>query len=288
MNVGSGSTCISRGRKWRPMLATRANVIHLWAAPIFLFLILPSIIVVPMAFTSGRILEFPPRGFGVAAFVDLFGDSNWMDSGVTSIKVAFLVVILATIAATGAALALREVRLRERNLFVALILTPMVIPVVVLALSDYQALDRYGLLGSWIGIALVHSVIATPYAFLTIQASLSGLDKALIRSARSLGAGHVAVFRYVYMPIMAPGILAGALFAFTVSFDETVIALFLAGPTATTLPVQMFTAIQWSLSPKIAAVSVLLMGLAVLALLVQLTFVISRQHELENWRGRRG
>lgn len=249
----------------------------LCALPVFAFLILPTALIIPMAFTSRRYLEFPPSGFSTKPFEDFAGDAAWTSAALTSLKVAGIAVGLACLAGATAAIALHGSKFRGKGIVVGLIIAPLVVPLVVLGLADFQFLARYQLVGSVLGIGLAHSVIAAPYAYLTVDASLTGLDPALIRSARSLGARNMAVFRHVYLPVIRPGLLAGAMFAFAVSFDEAVIALFLQGPDAITLPVKMFTAIQFELSPKIAAVASLLVGMATLVLLLQVVVLLRRR-----------
>lgn len=245
--------------------------------PALIFLILPTVVVVPMALTPRRYIEFPPSGISGHSFVDLVQDQAWMSAASTSFKVAAIAVVVGCFAGSTAAIALHGITFRGKSVLVGIIVAPIVVPLVVLGLADYQFFARYQLIGTVVAIGLAHSVIATPYAYLTVDASLAGLDPALVRSARSLGAGHLAVLRHVYLPAIAPGLIAGAVFGFAVSFDEAVIALFLQGPDATTLPVKMFTDIQYELSPKIAAVSTLLVGVATLVLLVHVVLVLRRR-----------
>jgi ABC-type spermidine/putrescine transport system permease subunit II len=237
--------------------------------PIFLYLLLPTLVIVPMALTKGQLIQFPPVWISFHSFSDYLADRQWIEATVTSLKVALLAVTIASVVGATAAIGLHRREFPGRGLVIGLILTPMVVPLVVLGLGDYLFFARLARVGNWFEIGLAHSILATPYVFVTVQASLSGLNPALVRSARSLGAGEISVLRHVYWPAIRPGILAGAIFAFTVSFDEVVIALFLQGPNATTLPVRMFTSIQYELTPKIAAVASLLVGFATFALLAQ-------------------
>jgi putative spermidine/putrescine transport system permease protein len=250
----------------------------LWlaAAPVFVFLLAPSLIIVPMALTPKDILEFPPSGLSLHTFGDLLASEAWMSAIRTSLTVAVIAVSIAAVAGTLAALGLHRAEFRGRGLVVGLILLPLVIPVVVLALGYFSFLARLRLIGSELGIALAHSVLATPYVYLVVSASLAGLDPALVRSARSLGAGPVALFRHVYLPAIRPGLAAGMLFGFAVSFDEAVIAYFLQSPSATTLPVKMFTDLQYDLTPLIAAVSTVLLLLTTALLIVQVVLMRRR------------
>lgn len=241
------------------------------------FLVIPTVIVVPMAFTSGDLLQFPPPGLSTRPFEALAHDQEWLDAGWTSLRVAALAIVLSVIVGTATAIALHESRFRGKTLLTALVISPIVAPLVVLAFAEFELFSRYQLVGTVTGIGLAHAVLATPYVFIAVQASLAGLDPALARAATSLGAGPGSVFRTVYVPAIAPGVLAGVLFAFVVSFDEIVIALFLQGPGATTLPVKMFTDLQYSLTPKIAAVSTVLVTAATAALFVQTVVSLRRR-----------
>jgi putative spermidine/putrescine transport system permease protein len=238
--------------------------------PIALFLLLPSLIIVPMALTKGQLIQFPPEWISIHSFTDYLDDPQWMQSTLLSFKVAALAVAIGSVAGSAAAIALHMWRFPGRGLVIAMILTPIVIPVIVLALGEYLLFAPLQLVGSWGAIGLVHAILVTPYVFISVQTSLTtALNPALIRSARSLGAGRLSVFRHVYWPAIRPGVLSGCVMGFAVSFDEVVIALFLQGPATVTLPVRMFTAIQFELTPKIAASASLFILLATLALLAQ-------------------
>jgi len=271
------------GRRWWPF-SPAGTLLFAACVPIFVFLMLPTLVVVPMAFTPKPLLEFPPSGISLRPFRDLFHDSAWMSAGAVSLKAACLAVAIATVVSTMAAMALHSAKFAGKGLLQSVILVPIVAPLIVLALADYEFLLRFHLTGTWTGIGLSHSVLAAPYVFITVQASLAGLDPALVRSARSLGAGSLSVFRHVYVPVLRPGLAAGMLLAFIASFDETVIALFQQGPQATTLPVKMFTDIQYELSPKIAAVAALLVGVATLVFSVQAAALVGRRSA--RWGGR--
>lgn len=249
--------------------------------PILAYLLLPTTIVLPMALTKSEFIQFPPQGLSLHSFSDYLHDPAWIASTLTSLKVAALAVGIATIVGTSAAIALHRTSFPGKGVVVGLILVPIVAPLIVLALAYYQFFDRMQMLGSWVPIALAHSVLVTPYPFITVQAGLAGLDPAQVRSAQSLGAGRLNVFRHVYWPIVRSAVLAGAIIAFAVSFDEVVISYFLQSPTATTLPVQMFTSLQFDLTPKIAAVSSLLLGLAAVVLVAQAAVVLRRRSRQE-------
>jgi ABC-type spermidine/putrescine transport system permease subunit II len=246
------------------------NTLLLISLPILLFLLLPSLIIIPMALTKGQFLQFPPSGLSLHSFADYLSDPQWMHSTLLSFEVAILAVIIGAITGTAAAIGLHRNRFRGSGIVTAGLLVPIIIPLVVLALGEYLLFAHLHMVGSWIAIALVHAVLVTPYVFISVQTSLTtGLNPALVRSARSLGANSVNVLRHVYWPAIRPGVLSGAVIGFAISFDEVVVALFLQGPGTVTLPVRMFTAIQFELTPKIAASASLFIVLASLALVSQ-------------------
>ncbi|MGW3690639.1 ABC transporter permease [Streptomyces sp. NPDC005125] len=241
----------------------------LTAVPVFVFLVVPTAIVLPVAFNQSQYITFPPQRWSTDAIVGFFNDPAWTSALLSSLQAAAMAVTLAVVVGGSAAVALHGRRFPGKSVINGVILAPMIVPAVVMALALYQFFISLGMVGTVLPIGLAHAVIATPYAFLTVRASLSGLNPALVRSASSLGAGPFSVMRFVYLPVIRAGLIAGALFAFSVSIDETVIALFLQSPSATTLPVKMFTDIQYNLTPKIAVSSAMLVTVATLGLLVQ-------------------
>jgi ABC-type spermidine/putrescine transport system permease subunit II len=238
--------------------------------PILVLLVLPSLIIVPMALTKGDLIQFPPIWISVHSFTDYLGDAAWVSSTLISCKISALAVAIGGFTGSTAAIAMHGRRFPGRNVVSGLILSPIVVPVIVLALGDYLLLAPLRLIGNWAAIAVLHAMLVTPYVFISVQTSLTvGLSTALVRSARSLGAGRLAVFRFVYWPAIRPGVLAGAVLGFAVSFDEVVLSLFMQGATTVTLPVRMFTSIEYDLTPKIAASASLFIALAVLGIVVQ-------------------
>jgi putative spermidine/putrescine transport system permease protein len=258
--------------------AVRWDWLALWIVTgcIFAFLVVPTLIVVPMALTPKNILEFPPSGFSLHAFADFFSSDEWMSSLLMSIEVAVIAVAVATVVGTLAAIALHGAKFRGHSLVVGMILLPIATPLIVLAIGFFGFFARLHLVATPLGIGLAHSLLAMPYVYLCVSASLSGLDLQLIRAVQSLGGGVPAVFRFIYLPVILPGLVGGAVFAFAVSFDEVVIAYFLQGPDATTLPVRIFLNLQYNLTPVVAAVSTLLLLVTLLLLGMQMVFLKRR------------
>jgi len=254
-----------------------AVLLAVTCVPIALYLILPSLIIVPMALTKGQMIQFPPEWISVHAFRDYLSDPQWVRSTFLSFEIAALAVLLGCVTGSAAAMGLHARRFPGKGLVTGIILAPIVMPLIVLALGEYLLLARAHLVGNWIAIAGVHATLVTPYVFVSVQTSLIvGLNPSLIRSARSLGAGPLGVFRHVYWPAIRLGVLTGAILGFAVSFDEVVIALFLQGPGTVTLPVRMFTAIQFELTPKVAASASLFVLLATGALIAQSLLTVRR------------
>ncbi|TAM06266.1 MAG: ABC transporter permease [Pusillimonas sp.] len=264
--------------KTRNLGKLRWDWIALWTATIcvFVFLVVPTFIVVPMALTPKNILEFPPQGFSLHSFVDFFSSSEWMASLLMSIEVAVIAVVISTIVGTLAAIALHGAKFRGRDLVIGLILLPIATPLIVLAIGFFGFFARLHLVATPLGIGLAHSLLAMPYVYLCVSASLSGLDLQLVRAVQSLGGGVWAIFRFAYLPVILPGIVGGMVFAFAVSFDEVIIAYFLQGPDATTLPVRIFLNLQYNLTPVVAAVSTLLLLVTLLLLGMQMVFLKRR------------
>ena len=245
--------------------SARAPLVLLLALPALLFLVLPILTIVPMSFTAGHVVEFPPSAWGLTAYRELFADDGWRQAIVFSLKVSAMSVVLSVVAATLAAIGLPRLQTRGEGLIAAVILVPLAMPVVVLALGTFQFFIQIQLNATLVGIAIAHAVVGVPYVFLTVRAALSKLDIALVRSAMSLGAGTWSVLRWVYLPAILPALLSGALRGFVVSFDEVVVALFLSGPGSITFPVKLFTEVQFNLSPAILAVSTLLLAAVIVA-----------------------
>ena len=197
-----------------PASRTRSGLgrVLLFAAcmPILVFLVLPSLIIVPMALTKGDLIQFPPIWISVHSFSDYLGDPAWVDSTVLSFKVSMLAVAIGGGVGAAAAMAMHGRRFHGPRLLSGLIMSPIVVPAIVLALGDYLLLAPLRLIGNWVALAIVHAMHVTPYVFISVQTSLTvGFSTALLRSARSLGAGRLAVFRFVYWPAIRPGSAGG-------------------------------------------------------------------------------
>ena len=242
----------------------------LWLAcgAILVFLIAPVLVVVPLAFNKEPYFNFPVRQYSLRWFYELFGNPVWLAAIKNSLLTAVLATLIATTLGTLAAVGLNHRDLPGKRLITALLVSPMIIPVVVLAVGAYFFFSKLGIANNLLGIVLVHAVLGVPFVVVTVSATLTGFDLGLLRAARGLGASPVQAFRRVMLPIVWPGVLSGALFAFATSFDEVVVVLFLGGPEQTTLPRQMWTGLRERHSPTILAAAFVLVVFAIMLLLV--------------------
>ena len=232
--------------------------LRVFSIAVLLFLLLPIFVIVPLSFSSGSFLAYPLPGWSLQWYEELFSSPEWARAARNSFIVAPLATLLATTLGTLAAMGLARTRFVGRGLLSALLISPMVVPIVVVAVSTYLVFARIGLSESYLGLVLVHAALGAPFVVTTVLATLQGFNHNLVRASLSLGASPLETFFKVTLPVIAPGVISGALFAFAASFDEVVVTLFLAGPDQVTLPRQMFTGIRENISPVIAAVATIL------------------------------
>jgi putative spermidine/putrescine transport system permease protein len=253
--VGSGN------RAGRVLLSAVA-----WAG--YAFLMLPTLIVIPMSFGGRFEMTFPPKSFSTFLYEQFLFTSNWMDAVVMSLKVATSAAVLAVIVGVPAAYSIVRGNYPGKRLLSLLLLSPMFVPVIVIALGFYLYFARLHLTGSTVGLILAHTAYIVPYVTVTCIAGMRHVDPGLERAAAIMGASPRQIFLRVVLPLLRPAILSGALFAFLMSFDEVVIAYFISSADTMTLSVKMFSTIRWEMSPVLAAASAFL---TVLSLVVCLT-----------------
>jgi putative spermidine/putrescine transport system permease protein len=253
----------------------------LWAYGVatLIFLVVPLLVVVPLSFNSGSFLSFPLAGISMRWYEALFASSAWTRALRNSVVIGLVATALATVLGTAAALGLKRLSPGVSRVLSFVVLSPIVVPVVISAVGLYFLYAPFGLVNSTLGLALSHTVLATPFVVITVMASLDGFDMNLQRAAQACGASPFVAFRRVMLPLILPGVVSGAIFAFAVSFDDVVMALFLAGPEQRTLPVQMFNGVREEINPIIAAAATLLILLAV-TLLALVEFLRRRSARL--------
>lgn len=237
------------------------------AVLVYAYLVMPSLIVIPISFSGAGDMSFPPKTYSLALYQEFFTTNTWMAPVLQSLKIASVTCIVVVVAAVPAAYALVRFEFPGKRLVMMLMMSPVLIPVIVLALGMYLYFSRLGATGT-LAMVLGHSVYVLPFVIVTIAAGIRQLDPAIEFAATMMGASRVTLFFRVVLPQLVPSIVAGALFAFLISFDEVVIAWFLSTAQTTTLPVRMYSSIQWGVSPVIAAVSTLLTALSFFVCLV--------------------
>jgi putative spermidine/putrescine transport system permease protein len=253
---------------------------------VFAFLIAPILVIVPLSFNAQpyftfteKMLALDPAGYSLTWYRDIFENPQWLEAIRNSLVIGTASTIFSTVLGTLAALGLQRSDLPFRNLIMGLLISPLIVPVIIAAAGMYFFYSAIGLSQTTLGIILSHAALGTPFVVITVSATLAGFDRSLTRAAASLGADPSTVFFKVTLPIIAPGVASGALFAFITSFDEVVMVLFLGGPDQRTIPRQMWTGIREQISPTILAVATCLIAISVL-LLVAIELLRRRSERL--------
>ena len=236
--------------------------VRLFTGLVMLCLVVPIVAVFPLSFTAGQLLVFPLPGWSLQWYEDFFTSDLWTGALLNSLVIGVAATVLATMLGTSAALGLHGSAFRAKPWIVGLLCAPLAVPVVITAVASFYFLATLNLVGTYAGLILVHTVLALPFVVITVTATLQGFDHNLVRAAASLGAPPGHAFRTVTLPLILPGVLSGAVFAFVTSFDELVVALFLASPTQRTLPRQIFSGVSETISPTIVVAAVMLAGVS--------------------------
>lgn len=227
------------------------------AAAALVFLMLPIVIVTIMSFSSASTLAFPPPGLSLRWYLSFFGNERWLAAALNSMIVALSASTLALLLATPAAYGLARGRFRGKGLFEANFIAPLIVPPVVKAVALYILYAQIGLLGTYAGLIIAHTILAVPYVILVMSIAVRSLDFRLEQVARTLGASQFRIFRRVILPNLAPSVLAAWVMAFIVSFDEIIITFFVFG-NRETLPKRMFTQLEQKIDPTITAIASIL------------------------------
>ena len=233
-----------------------------------IFVIAPIGIVVPMSLSSSPSLEFPPPGYWFGHYRAFFRDVTWTGPMINSIVTAAGTTILTMLVVTPAAFAMVRHRFRGRSFLNLLLLTPLVVPHIVMAVGYYSYFARLGLMQTYTGVILAHTALNAPLVFLTVSAALKGYDRNLERAAQSLGAPPIVAMLTVTVPVLRPAFIVAALLSFVHSFDETTVALFISGRDVATLPKRMFDAIRLNPDPVLAVASTLLFAMVLVGFAV--------------------
>lgn len=237
-------------------------------AAVIAFLLLPLVFIVLFAFNEAPYIQFPPRGFSTRWIGNFLSSPEFMTALWHSFRLAFLTVIAATVIGTTAALALARGDLPGAGLLRALFLSPLMVPSILIGLGIFQLFYITDIGRSFWALLIGHIAITIPYTIRTVTAVLVHFDRRLEEAAANLGAGPLTVFREVTLPLIRPGIIAGALFGFIISFDQFEVSLFLVQPDTTTLPIHLFNYLRFNFDPTIAAASIVSLVLATTAVLL--------------------
>lgn len=239
-----------------------------------IYLLVPLGVILPIAFSNDTILRFPPQSMGFGLFESYFNSGAWMRATLNSLRVAAPVVLLATVLGTLAAMGISRLKGAARQSAYGLFISPLVLPAIINAVAMYFFMAKLKLIGSITGLVLAHTVLAVPFVVIVMTTTLQGMDRSLEQASSSLGANPLRSFMHVTLPLVRPGLITAAIFAFIASFDELITALFISGARSTTLPKQMWDGIRDQMDPTIAAVSA---GLIILALALMTAAGVARR-----------
>lgn len=239
---------------------------------IFLFLLGPLVAVIPLSFNSVPYFSYPMEGFSLRWYQDLFGTSSlaiaWQSAFWNSLLIGICSTVIATVLGTPAALGLSRLSGASRAIAFAIILSPLIVPSIVAALGVFYFYVNLGLSGSTFGIILAHAALGVPFVVITVSASLANYDRNLTRAGAILGANPFRVFRTITLPIILPGVISGAVFAFQTSWDEVLVVLFMASPEQHTIPRRMWSGVREQISPSTIAAATLLIMFSIALLFV--------------------
>ena len=242
---------------------------------ILIFLITPIIVVMPLSFNAEdfftftpEMLRFDPAGYSMKHYRDFFTSDDWQQALRNSILIAPAATFLAVSFGTLAAIGLSQRHVPGRQVIMAILISPMIVPLIISAAGMYFFYSRIGLQGTYVGVVLAHAALGIPFVIITVTATLVGFDHSLTRAAANMGADPVTTFFRVQMPLILPGVISGGLFAFITSFDEVVVVLFVGSAGQKTLPWQMFTGLREQISPTILAVATILVAISIALLTV--------------------
>ena len=242
--------------------------LYLTTGVIGAFLLLPIVFIVLLSFGSSQWLVFPPPGWTTKWYLQFFSNAEWMEAALSSLKVAVLTTLFAVALGLPTAFALVRGRFKGREFLYGLFTLPMIVPLVIIAVAVYALFLKLGLTGTLFSFVVSHVIVALPFTIISIINSLKLFDRSIEDAAVICGASRWQAVYKVTFPAIRPGLVAGALFAFLVSWDEVVLSVMMASPTLQTLPVKMWTTLRQDLTPVIAVASTLLIGLSVLVMLI--------------------
>ena len=240
---------------------------------VFFYLMFPILVIIPLSFNAEdfftftpAMLSFDPAGYSLKHYVDFFTNPDWQMATMNSLTIAPMATLLSVSLGTLAAIGLSQSHVPFKRVIMAVLISPMIVPLIISAAGMYFFFSAVGLQGTYWGVVLAHAILGIPFVIITVTATLVGFDRSLTRASASMGAGPVRTFMKVQLPLILPGVISGALFAFITSFDEVVVVIFVGSAAQQTLPWQMFIGLREQISPTILAVATLMVGLSILLL----------------------
>lgn len=255
---------------------------------IFVFLITPILVVMPLSFNAQdfftftqEMLQFDPAGYSLKHYRDFLTNPEWTNAVANSLRIAPVATLLSVSLGTLAAIGLSQSHVPGRRAIMAILISPMIVPLIISATGMYFFYAKIGIIGTYWGVVLAHTVLGIPFVIITVTATLVGFDNSLTRAAANMGAGPVKTFFKIQMPLILPGVISGGLFAFITSFDEVVVVIFIGSAKLQTLPWQMFTGLREQISPTILAAATILVGISI----ILLTIVEMLRRRSERLRG---
>tara|TARA_B100000780_G_scaffold163451_1_gene114279 strand:+ start:1307 stop:2158 length:852 start_codon:yes stop_codon:yes gene_type:complete len=256
-----------------PLQKTWYYTFRVICALVFFFLVFPIMVIIPLSFNAQDFFTFTPEmlalkaeGFSLKHYQDFFTNDDWQHALRNSLRIAPMATVLSVSFGTLAAIGLSQSHVPFRRAIMAIMISPMIVPLIISASGMYFFYSRIGLQGTYLGVVLAHAVLGVPFVIITVTATLVGFDKSLTRAAANMGAGPIRTFFKIQMPLILPGVISGGLFAFITSFDEVVVVLFVGSAGQKTLPWQMFTGLREQISPTILAVATILIAMSILLL----------------------
>ena len=253
---------------------------------VLFFLILPILVIIPLSFNSQpyftftrEMLSFEAGAYSLRWYQAIVENPNWTLAIRNSFIIGVSATVIATVIGTVAAVGLASADMPLRRTITALLLAPMIVPLIIVGAGMFFFYARLNLIGTFPGLIVAHAALGVPFVIVTVTATLKGFDHSIYRAGLGLGSNPVRAFFDVVLPLIRPGVISGALFAFVTSFDEVVVVLFLAGPNQRTIPRQMFAGLREQINPTILAVATLLVMVS-MALLVTLELLRRRADRL--------
>ncbi len=250
------------------------------------FLMLPIIIIIPLSFNAEPFFTFTdgmlaldPEAYSIKWYMQVLDDDKWISAIQNSFFIGICATLIATFLGTLAAIGMSNPDMPFKRVIMAMLLSPMIVPLIITAAGMFFFYTQLNLVGSYFGVIIAHAVLGTPFVIITVNAALAGFDYSLVNASLGMGAKPTYTFFKVIMPLIRPGVISGALFAFVTSFDEVVVVLFLAGPEQRTIPRQMFSGLREQISPEILAVATLLVFVSAL-LLLTLEYLRARSEKI--------